>query len=97
MKTFSFRAESIYDVQQFRELIQCKGLVLNLHQKLRSQGEAGVELTTTHSLEELRDLMRAGNDLQVMIQTLREMPLADPTFLKRQRNDCKRIDLECPR
>ena len=77
MKVFSFRAECPGDIAQFRELIQQKALVLNLRQKLLSFGEVAVELETMHSLEELRDVMRARNDFHVMLQTLRELPLVE--------------------
>lgn len=78
MTIFSFRAECTVDVNTFQK--ECvKAGVITLMRTVPDETfpDVEVELETTSSLEELREVMRRVVDGHVMLQTLRECALAD--------------------
>lgn len=86
MNTFSFRAECTPDVERFCKRISLLAppifkvsttrLTISVNGEERATGEVAVEVETTLDLECLRDTMRQVVDGHVMLQTLRELPLA---------------------
>lgn len=78
MKTYSFRAECLEDVKRFHGECLKAGLIAELQAKPDDQfPDVDVELYTGASLENLRNVMRQVIDGHVMLQTLRECPLAE--------------------
>jgi hypothetical protein len=89
VKTFSLRAEMGEDVQQFYERTIATNPPIFTSYSVplffadgRTSGEVAVEIRTTLSLEDLRNILRAQIDSHVMLQTLRELPLSQ--------NQCER-------
>jgi hypothetical protein len=96
MNTYSFRAESSYDVETFRKRISSFGtvvqfdvqpLLLLVEGKTRDAGDLTVELKTQLPLHILMQCLREQQDSQVMLQTLRQEPLANNS-LKRDYGFC---------
>lgn len=79
MQSFSFRAECAADVQGFRQVCDRHGLVTawEVHPDTSGLPDVEVELRSTSSLKVLREAIREVADGHVMLQTLRECPLAD--------------------
>lgn len=84
MKTYSFRAECLMDIERFQR--RCRASfphVLKMrkirlkHEDGRESGEIAVELHTPLGLDYLRGIMRQVVDGHVMLQTLRPIPLAE--------------------
>ncbi|AXK38526.1 hypothetical protein [Crenobacter cavernae] len=78
MAIYSFRAECQADVKRFHQECLKVGLITALQAKPDDQfPDVEVELQTDASLEALRNVMRRVVDGHVMLQTLRECPLAE--------------------
>jgi hypothetical protein len=79
MQRFSFRAECAADVDGFRRVCDLSGLVTawEIHPDKSGLPDVEVDLQSTSSLKVLREAMREIKDGHVMLQTLRECPLAD--------------------
>jgi hypothetical protein len=82
-KVFSFRAEFPHDIDDFQALLVSlnipatwKIVPLYLHAGDQYPAESSAELGVVMTLQELRDTMKRQPDSHVMIQTLREIPLA---------------------
>ncbi|WP_156173989.1 hypothetical protein [Cupriavidus basilensis] len=79
MKSFSFRAECAADVEGFRQARDRHGLATawEVHPDTGGLPDVEVELKSTSSLKVLREAVHEVIDGHVMLQTLRECPLAD--------------------
>lgn len=78
MKTYSFRAECKEDVERFNEECLKAGLMTQWQAKPDEQSpEVEVELQTDAPLDTLRNVIRQVVDGHIMLQTLRECPLAE--------------------
>lgn len=76
--TFSFRAECKADAALFLQTVKEAGYFFDFSGVPDESGlpDFEVEMHTNATLEQLRDVMRSIEDSQVMIQTLRQVPLA---------------------
>lgn len=77
---FSFRAECLFDVGRFIVAVVEKGVqgsLVDFRCNAVEHGEVVGEFKSTMSLEELRDALRELEDSHVMLQTLRQCPLAE--------------------
>jgi hypothetical protein len=77
MKVFSFRAECQADIDEFRTLLTSLDLSATLTETPLTFGEVAAEIQIDMTLDELRKTMSSQVDSHVMIQTLREIPLAN--------------------
>ena len=77
-KIFSFRGEFGQDVIVFKNRCKEEGIVIKntTEDPYGSTPDVGVEIETTATKEVILDVMRKIEDSHVMIQTLREIPLA---------------------
>ncbi|NNM56499.1 hypothetical protein [Acidocella sp.] len=75
---FSFRAECRQDVSEFERRCHIAGLqpLLTIH-KVENYPDVHIEMRTVASIEKLKTIMRRVIDSHVMIETLRECPLAE--------------------
>lgn len=86
MKTYSFRAECREDVERFNEECLKAGLMTQWQAKLDEQfPDVEIELQADASLDTLRNVIRQVVDGNLMLQTLRECPLAENS-LERDNN-----------
>ncbi|WP_163575295.1 hypothetical protein [Halomonas faecis] len=76
--TYSFRAECDYDTQQFLRAIDLSGFTITglVIDPIDGLPDVQMQITTDASLEQLRDILRSITDSHVMLQTLRQAPLA---------------------
>lgn len=79
MATFSFRAECSDDANNFQQACQNANLPVNLQVTRRDQRipDVDIEFEAGTPIEALRDVMREIPDGHVMLETLRECPLAE--------------------
>lgn len=79
MKTFSFRAECVADVQYFGEVLAKSGVISDLRTEGVSDGfpDVAVEMRAESTLGALQGLVRQVEDGHVMLQTLRLVPLVE--------------------
>lgn len=94
-KTFSFRAECQYDIDALRHNLIFERRVFTLDAEpmmLQSRGgppmaipDMKATLVIDMSLEQLRNFMRLQEDSHVMVQSLRECPLAQNSLERDQR------------
>lgn len=80
INTFSFRAECAEDVQVVIEAANLAGVAGVIVSREVHDGcvpDVEVEVKAAATLEQLRHVMRAIEDGQVMLQTLRQCPLAE--------------------
>lgn len=86
MNTFSFRAEFVNDVFTFlREIHHIPGAITEQYRYVihgDQLGEGEVELKVNATLEQLMDTLRGIEDSHVMLQTIKQCPLAE--------NNCER-------
>lgn len=77
--TYSFRAECPDDVEKFHQQCLNSGLITAMRSTSNTDGlrDVEVEMETEASLETIRGLMRKVIDGHVMLQTLKDCPLAD--------------------
>jgi hypothetical protein len=86
MAYFSFRAECAADVDRFQRECAQDGVVATFRQVPDKDGlpDVDVEITSHAKLADLRAVLRRLIDAHVMLETLRECPLAENS-LKRDR------------
>ncbi|HBO5514620.1 TPA: hypothetical protein L4559_003515 [Pseudomonas aeruginosa] len=77
LNTFSFRAEGENDVVQFLAATEACGFTVQSSVQPDADGlpDVDVEIQTSATLEQLRDVLRKQEDSHVMLQTLRQLPL----------------------
>jgi len=81
MKNFSYRAECSADVERFHQVCAQRGMIAFWTMHSDKVGpDVEVDLQSTASVEDLRNAMREVEDGHVMLQTLRECPLAENTL-----------------
>jgi len=75
---FSFRAECRHDVSEFEWRCRAVGFepILTIY-KVENYPDVNVEMQTVAPIEKLKGIMRQVADSHVMIETLRECPLAE--------------------
>lgn len=78
MTTFSFRAECQPDVEAFQAAMAAAGVVATMKAAGDTSGltDLEVEMQSDSSLGQLQYVLRQVTDGHVMLQTLREVPLA---------------------
>lgn len=78
-RTFSFRAESPLDVQRFLAAAEQSGIEMTISQHPDATlPDVEVELTAAYAdLMQLQEILMTVEDSQVMLETLRESPLAE--------------------
>ncbi|MFT0182783.1 hypothetical protein ACMSIO_20400 [Pseudomonas benzopyrenica] len=79
VNTFSFRAECGYYMGRFISAVEAQGHAI--HSVVRPDGkgfpDVDVEIRTDANLEQLQEALRSVEDARVMLQTLRQIPLAE--------------------
>jgi hypothetical protein len=82
MPVFSFRAECRHDADAFIRAAEQVGIAANatIHPDTSGLPDVDVEATFDANLEQLRAVVRQVHESHVMLQTLRELPLADNTL-----------------
>lgn len=91
MKIYSFRAECFHDVQQFLNATSTTGTTTATIVKPDEVfPDHDIEIQSTQSLEELREIMCDLFDGHIMVQTLRECPLSENS-LERDKTDKEKM------
>lgn len=79
IKVYSFRAECQADAEKLRD--RCTEVYIKMDMTIMPHGEGfpdvKVEMQTDASMNQLHDILRTMDDSHVMLQTLRQVPLAE--------------------
>ena len=81
-QVFSFRAECSQDIEVFQALLSGHGVAFKVSTYPDANGlpDVAVEIKADAPLVRLRELLRQVVDGHVMLQTLRQLPLAQNTL-----------------
>lgn len=84
MPVFSFRAECHHDANAFIRAAELTGIAASwtTHPDASGFPDVDVEASFDTDLEQLRSVLRQVPDSHVILQTLREQPLADNTLMR---------------
>lgn len=79
VKTFSLRAECGNDMARFISAVESQGHAIHSVVRPDANGfpDVDVEIRTDANLEQLQEALRSVEDAHVMLQTLRQVPLAE--------------------